>query len=365
MAEPLKNLYSKKFYSHISEVFKDTIPGFEEKSFVKEIFAKDWKQYELKDRMKHTAKVLHQFLPAKFSTASKIIIKTCKEFQKRSYNNYGLEFMFFPDYVETFGIEDLKSSLKAMESITELTSCEFAIRPFIIKYPKETMSTLMKWSRHKNLHVRRLASEGSRPRLPWAMALPAFKKDPSEIIPLLENLKQDDSEYVRRSVANNLNDISKDHPKLLLKIAKQWKGLGKDTDAIIKHASRTLLKAGDPGIMKYYGLDTKGVSVVAFKVVNPKVKVGEYLKFEFDMHVAKKKYLRLEYAVHFLLKNGKQNKKVFKISEKDYAAGSTTKVERGHSFKPISTRTYYGGDHGVSIIVNGIEFGKSNFSLEF
>lgn len=364
MAEPLKNLYSKKFYAHISNVFKDTIPGFDEKVFVKQIFTKEWKQYELKDRMKHTAKVLHQFMPKKYSQAAKIIVKTCKEFQKRSYNNYGLEFMFFPDYVETFGIEDLKSSLKVIEEITELTSCEFAIRPFIIKYPKACMAKLLIWSKHKNLHVRRLASEGSRPRLPWAMALPVFKKDPSEILPILENLMKDDSEYVRRSVANNLNDISKDHPKLLLKIAKKWKGQGKETDKIIKHASRTLLKAGDPAIMKFYGLDTKGVELESFKIIKPKVKVGEYVKFEFDLSIAKKKYLRLEYAVHFLLKNGKQNKKVFKISEKDYAAVSTIKIERGHSFKLISTRTYYAGVHGISIIVNGVEFGKQNFTLK-
>ncbi|MCL4164045.1 UNVERIFIED_CONTAM: hypothetical protein GTU68_056584 [Idotea baltica] len=272
--------------------------------------------------------------------------------------------MFIPDYVETYGIDDLKSSLKAMEYITQLTSCEFAIRPFIIKYPQKTMDQILKWSLHKNLDVRRLASEGSRPRLPWAMALPDFKKDPSEILPILENLKEDDSEYVRRSVANNLNDISKDHPKVLLKIAKQWKGLGKETDAMIKHASRTLLKAGDPSIMKFYGLDTKGVGVENFKVVNPKVKVGEYVRFEFDLSLKKNKYLRLEYAIHFLLKNGKQNKKVFKISEKDYEKKSITHIERGHSFKPISTRTYYAGKHGVSIIVNGVVFGTAEFTVK-
>lgn len=364
MAEPLKNLYSKKFYTDISQVFKEVIPGFDEKRFIKEIFSKEWKNYELKERMKHTAIVLHQFLPSKFSQAAKILIKTCDEFQKRSYHHYGLEFMFFPDYVESFGIDDLKSSLRVMEAITELTSCEFAIRPFIVKYPKQTMSKVLDWSTHKNLHVRRLASEGIRPRLPWAMALPEFKKDPTLLIPILNNLKTDESEYVRRSVANNLNDISKDHPKVLLKIAKQWKGIGPDTDAIIKHASRTLLKAGSPEIMKFYGLDTKGVTVENFKIINPNVCVGEYVKFEFDLNLKKKKYLRLEYAIHFLLKNGKQNKKVFKISEKDYEKETIAHIEKRHSFKPISTRTYYEGVHAISIIVNGVVFGCLDFSLE-
>lgn len=364
MAEPLKDRYSKKFYQHISEVFIDTIPGFDEKKFVKLIFSKDWKSKELKDRMKHTAQVLNEFLPNNFSKAAKLIIKSCKEFQKRNYNDYGLEFMFFPDYVESFGMDDLKSSIKVMESITELTSCEFAVRPFIIKYPKEAMAQMLSWSKHKNLHVRRLASEGSRPRLPWAIALPAFKKDPKEVLPILENLKADESEYVRRSVANNLNDISKDHPDVLLKIAKKWKGKSEETDAIIKHASRTLFKAGDPRIMAFYGLDTKGVEVANFKVVTPKIKVGEYVNFEFDLSTQKKKYLRLEYAIYFLMKNGKLSKKVFKISEKEYDAKSTTRIERAHSFKIISTRNYNKGRHAVSVIVNGVEFGNQDFILQ-
>lgn len=364
MAGALKDRYSKKFYAHISEVFNDTIPGFDEKKFVKLIFSKDWKTFELKDRMKHTAKVLNEFLPSSFSKAAVLITKSCKEFQKRGYNDYGLEFMFFPEYLESYGIDDLKSSLKAMENITELTSCEFAIRPFIIKYPKEAMGQMLSWSKHKNLHVRRLASEGSRPRLPWAIALTAFKKNPKPVLPILENLKMDESEYVRRSVANNLNDISKDHPEVLLMIAKKWKGKSEDTDAIIKHASRTLFKAGDPRIMSFYRLDVKGVEVDNFKVVTPKIKVGDYVKFEFDLSTQKKKYLRLEYAIYFLLRNGKLSKKVFKISEKDYAAKSTIKIERGHSFKLISTRNYNKGKHAVSVIVNGVEFGKGEFVLK-
>ena len=363
MAEPLKNRYSKKFYQHISEVFHDTIDGYDESRYLKLIFNKEWKLMELKDRMKHSAKVLHEFLPKDFSKAAKLIIKSCKEFQKRGYDEYGLEFMFFPDYIETYGMDDLKSSLKAMENITELTSCEFAIRPFIIKYPKIAMDQMLSWSKHKNLHVRRLASEGSRPRLPWAIALPEFKKNPKAVLPILENLKTDESKYVRRSVANNLNDISKDHPEVLLKIAKKWDLKNDDTAAIIKHASRTLFKAGDPRIMSFYGLDVKGVVVNKFKILTPKIKVGEYVKFSFDLSTQKKKYLRLEYAIYFLMKNGKLSKKVFKISEKDYDGGSTTKVERGHSFKLISTRNYNKGKHEVSVIVNGVEFGKKEFVL--
>ncbi len=136
---------------------------------------------------------------------------------------------------------------------------------------------MLKWSTHKSRHVRRLATEGSRPRLPWAMALPKLKKDPTPILPILENLKQDSCEIVRRSVANNLNDISKDNPQIAIAIAKKWKNISPETDAIIKHSLRTLLKAAHPEVLKYYQLDAKNISVERFLIKNKKVKIGDYL----------------------------------------------------------------------------------------
>jgi 3-methyladenine DNA glycosylase AlkC len=161
----------------------------------------------------------------------------------------GLVYIFLPDYIEQYGLEDFESSVKAIENVTRFVSCEFAVRPFILKYGGTMMKKMRTWSLHKSYHVRRLSSEGSRPRLPWAISIPELKKDPSPILPILENLKNDPSEWVRRSVANNLNDIAKDHPGLVIELARKWKGISRETDAIIKHGSRTLLKKD---MLKYW-----------------------------------------------------------------------------------------------------------------
>ena len=136
----------------------------------------------------------------------------------------GLEHMFIPDYIEVYGIDHFDLSMKAFETVTQFVSCEFAVRPFFIRYGNQMVNQMKIWSRHKNESVRRLSSEGSRPRLPWAMAIPALKKDPSPILPILENLKNDPSEDVRRSVANNINDIAKDHPDIVMKLGQRLEG---------------------------------------------------------------------------------------------------------------------------------------------
>lgn len=157
--------------------------------------------------------------------------------------------MFFQDFVEVFGLEDFENSIKALEVFTLESSSEFAVRAFILKYEYQTMQQMKLWTQSSNEHIRRLACEGCRPRLPWAVALPKFKQDPSSVLEIIELLKNDESLYVRKSVANNLNDISKDNPELLLKFVKENLGFSKELDWICKHASRTLLKKG---INKYW-----------------------------------------------------------------------------------------------------------------
>jgi 3-methyladenine DNA glycosylase AlkC len=224
---------------------------------------------------------------------------------------------------------------------------------------------MIAWSLHKEATVRRLASEGSRPRLPWAMALPALKKDPSPILPILENLKQDPSESVRRSVANSLNDIAKDHPDIVIGIAGKWKGMSKEVDAIIKHGSRTLLKQGHTEILKHYDLESKNLALISFKILTPKVKIGESLSFTFSFinNHTKDQTVRLEYAVHYKRANGQLARKVFKISEKSCKAGEKVEVSRSQSFKVITTRTFYPGEQQLSIIINGEEKGIDKFAL--
>ncbi|OVE80976.1 DNA alkylation repair protein [bacterium K02(2017)] len=357
MPEPLKNRYTKKLIADLASQIKSNYKNFDSTNFQKNIFNKDWKNKELKDRMAHIAITLHDFLPSNFTKAIKILKPIAK-------NHSGFEYMFLPAYVEYFGTEDFKTSIKALEHFTPYSSSEFAVRPFIIKYKKKMMLQMESWAQSKNYHVRRLASEGCRPRLPWAMALPDFKKDPKAVLKIIKNLKNDPSEYVRRSVANNLNDISKDHPGVLHDLAPKWLGKSTQTDKLVKHACRSLLKQGDPQILRLFGYaKTNHVKINSFKV-QKSVKQGERLQFSFSLSTNKKELgmIRLEYAVYFMKSNGKQARKVFKISEA--AISKPTKiVTKHHSFKYISTRKYYTGKHDIAIIVNGKEFDRLEFKL--
>jgi 3-methyladenine DNA glycosylase AlkC len=222
----------------------------------------------------------------------------------------------------------------------------------------------MDWAEDKDAKVRRLASEGCRPRLPWAMALPKFKKDPSPILPILEKLKDDASEDVRRSVANNLNDISKDNPDLTLEICEKWSGQSENTDKIVKHACRTLLKAGNKRALAIFGYsDPSSIGVDNLSLDKKNLKIGDDLTFSFDITVATKSKVRLEYAVYFVKAKGKISKKVFKISEKDYGPG-TYSISRKQAFQEQTTRKHYPGTHRIAIIVNGEEKARTSFELK-
>jgi len=186
------------------------------------------------------------------------------------------------------------------------------------------------------------------------------------ILPILENLKNDESEFVRKSVANNLNDISKDNPQIVIKIVKNWQGKTKNTDWIIKHASRTLLKQGNPEVLQIFGFGSaKKIKIENLQIRTPKVKIGKALEFRFQLSNSDNTNanIRLEYAVYYKKANGSLAKKVFKISEKTYPANSTTQIERKQSFKLITTRKYHLGQHKLSVIINGKESDKLDFKL--
>ena len=245
MAELFKNLYNKNYINllcaELLHVNKD--------EFTCRVFDELWEKRELKERMRHISMVLREFLPSNYDDAIdilKILFKTLPE-------NMGLEKMIFQDFVEVYGLEHYKKSMEALECFTKHSSSEFAVRRFIIKYPQESMKQMKIWASSDDLHVRRLASEGCRSRLPWAISLPEFKKDPKKVFEILEILKDDESEYVRKSVANNLNDISKDNPEEVKKITKNWIGKNKNRDRLVKHGCRTLLKIGDKDTLAMFG----------------------------------------------------------------------------------------------------------------
>ena len=358
----LKDMYNRDFYNRLSDVFIEHFPSFKKELFLQLIFDEKYESRELKDRMHHTAKVLNDVLLGDFTKKIAILKPAAPHCED------GFTGIFFPDFVEMFGMDekDYDVSINALEYFTKYSSSEFAVRPFIIKHSEKMMSQMLEWARHENHHVRRLATEGCRPRLPWAMALPEFKKDPAPILPILELLKNDSSEYVRKSVANNLNDISKDHPKLVLKIAKNWLGDSKNTDWIVKHACRTLLKQGNTEVMSLFGFgNPDAVEVKNLAMKDAVIKIGNSSSFQFDLQhdMPRKVKLRLEYGVYYMKSNGKQNRKVFKISENTYEPNKVYTIEKKQHFKELTTRKHYVGAHRISIIVNGVEKIMADFEL--
>lgn len=366
MAALLKDIYNHDFFEAFTSALQKNIKGFDKRSFLKNIHDEEWDNRELKQRMRHITLVLHRHLSPDFLTNTKILAKLIHSLLKDGFKADNLEFIFLPDFIEVYGLDNYENSIQAFEQITQFVTCEFAVRPFIMKYPKKMMAQLLKWSKHQHPMVRRLATEGCRPRLPWAMALPTLKENPAPIIPILENLKDDESESVRRSVANNLNDISKDHPAILIKLAQQWQGKSKNVDKVIKHACRTLLKQGDSRVMKMFGFGSiEKIQIQDFRILTPIVKIGDHLAFSFLLknndNIGLK--IRLEYGLYYMKANGSLSRKVFTISEKEYGSNSTTIIHRKQSFRIITTRKYHLGQHQVSIILNGQELEKLNFEL--
>tara|TARA_R100001143_G_scaffold63318_2_gene69700 strand:- start:6619 stop:7722 length:1104 start_codon:yes stop_codon:yes gene_type:complete len=365
MAEPLKNLYSPSFFNHLGDLLAELIPDFSKNTFIEDIHDNDWEDRELKERMVHIANVLHCHFPGEYKKSVQVILNLTQSVSNSPLADHNFEFIFLPTYIEGYGLEHYEESIEAMESLTQFISCEFAVRPFILKYPDRMMVQMELWALHENHHVRRLASEGCRPRLPWASALNEFKKDPAPILPILETLKSDSSEYVRRSVANNLNDIAKDHPDLVLDICQQWIGESKETDRLVKHACRTLLKRAHPKALAMFGYDEPtGVQITDFKH-DQKVKIGGGFNFGFTIiyNKNKSKKLRIEYGIDYLKSNGSQNRKIFKLSDLVFKAENRSKFSRSQSFRNMTTRKHYTGQHKIVIIVNGKEMASGEFEV--
>jgi 3-methyladenine DNA glycosylase AlkC len=362
--EPLKNVYSPVFIDSLTKSLKQVYPALNQKAFVKAVFNADWEAKELKQRMKHLAHVLQQFLHQDYKQDIATIIKWIYQLKGDSDNHQSFQYLFLAEYVEIFGQEDVRLSLKAVEEITQYTSCEFAIRPFLIKHPSTVMKQMLKWSTHENVSIRRFSSEGCRPRLPWGMAIPAFKKDPTLILPILENLKNDPSLYVRKSVANNLNDIAKDNPDIVVNLIRKWKGKSEYTDWIIKHGSRTLLKKAHTEVLGLFDLQTTvHCSVLNLTLNKKQIALGEEISFSFELETDAKKEskLRIEFAVYYVKANGNNSRKLFKITEKVYPKASKTMISKRISFKDLTTRKHYCGKHKIAIVINGNELADKEF----
>ena len=353
----LKDEYNKAFVEDLGNKLSAKASSFDTTSFSQSILNNEWRNRELKDRMRFITENIHSHLNYSYCKQIEILSSIVSDYR-------GLKGLVFPDFIQVYGLDDLKTSLKAIELFTQHSTAEFAIRPFIEKYPTVTMQQMLDWCKHKNHHLRRLSSEGSRPKLPWATPLRNFIKDPSPCLAILENLKNDPSLYVRKSVANHLNDISKDHPELVLKIAKKWHGKTEHTNWIVKHALRTLLKKGDKKALAIFGLDnSKNIEIEKLTLSNSKIKIGDFIHFEFDIvnKSNQERNIRLEYKIAYVKANGSTSNKVFQISEFCLKSNSTKHFKRKQWFKELSTRKHYPGKHTITLVVNGDK--KKNISL--
>ena len=359
MAEQLKNMFFQRpFFEKLASLIEQNYPEFPVNDFLDTVFDDKWEALALKAKMRRASECLHQFLPPAYPDALALLRKVALEF-------HGFDAMLFPDFVECYGLDDPELSLPALGLFTLNASSEFAIRPFLQRDETATLEWMKKWAANPHPQLRRLASEGCRPRLPWAMALPAFKKDPAPILPILEMLKNDPSESVRRSVANNLNDISKDNPDITLEICENWFGCTPETDWIVKHACRGLLKAGVPGALRLFGFDDpEHIEISQLQLTPERLLLGDELNFSFELVVKSTDVskIRLEYAIDYVKASGKTSRKIFQIHEKEYTPGRY-EIQKKQSFQDFTTRKHFPGQHELDIIVNGIVKASINFDV--
>lgn len=357
MAEPLKNAYNHAWVERLADTIKSEHGQFDKPPFIEAVFADNWEALELKQRMSRIRECIHQHLQLPYPNAIAVLNNVVPHFS-------GFEAMLFPEFIQAYGLDNWEASLPALAHFTQFSSSEFAVRAFIEQDSPRMMAQMLAWADHSNHHVRRLASEGCRPRLPWAPALPAFKQNPTAIFPILEKLKQDGEDYVRRSVANNLNDISKDHPERVLNWCKNNIGQHPHSDWIIKHACRSLLKASHPVALALFGYQAPfGLNVASFSTNKSQIQEGEHLHISASLNAPEKLgKLRVEYLIHYVKANGQTSAKVFIFSEGEFNEARKLFTRR-HSFERMTTRIHYPGDHKIELRVNGFVLATTTVTL--
>lgn len=302
---------------------------------------------------------LWEYLPKDYPRALEIILKALPvENAEEDLTGYDW-FIVMPqnDFVAKYGLEHYDLSMRALYEMTKRFTAEGAIRAFILNDPERTLSILSKWAEDENPHVRRLVSEGTRPRLPWTIQLKPFIKDPRPVLSLLEKLKTDPVLMVRRSVANNLNDIAKDNPDQVVKTLRRWGNIKDEgTQWLIRHAARTLVKQGNQEALAVLGFDSKvNVTVLKIQIDKPVIKMGGDVTFSFEIKSGSRQSqnLVIDYVIHHVKANGRLAPKVFKLTKKQLGVGESLRLTKRHSFRPITTRKYYVGRHRLEIQVNG------------
>lgn len=282
------------------------------------------------------------------------------------YFNHAFHLWPVSRYIELYGLDEPELSLDAIEALTRAFTGEWAVRPYLERYPELTMARVDTWARSESHNVRRLASEGIRPRLPWARVHTPFVADPSPIIPVLDLLYDDHSLFVRKSVANNLNDISRTHPELALAAAARWlTSPSPNAGWVVERGLRTPIKRGEPNALALVGYGDPADLDVCVPDFPDTAVVGDkaLLKVRITNTGAAPQEVLAEYRMHFLKKNGERRPTTFRLGKFTLAPGETVTAAKTHTFRVTSTRTYYPGTQAVSVQVNGRESAQRAFEL--
>lgn len=356
MAEPLKNHFGPEVARLWAQWLTQTHPGFRAKAFLEDALD-GFEALELMPRCRHLGEAVARHLPERFPAGARVLLRVLETAAPPQNGNPIGSFVFMPAGVvaATRGLGHFAEAMEVLKALTKRFTSEFAIRPFLREHPEKCFQLLHDWASDPNEHVRRLVSEGTRPRLPWGERVPGLILDPSPGLALLERLKDDPSEYVRRSVANHLNDIGKDHPERLLAVAKGWnKGASSDRKKLIRHALRSLVKAGNRDALFLLGFGGQLRALLQRKSVFPaRIRVGEKVVFSATIAAESKTRVLLDYRIHFQKANGKTSPKVFKGTTMDLSAGESRSWRATFAAIPRSTRVLYPGVHAVDLLLNG------------
>lgn len=364
-------LFNRERVQYLTGLFHAADKRFDASGFQRDAI-KGLKQLELKQRIVHLAGTLENYLATDYRTAAKQITAALPPplDPTKSDDDFG-DFILAPlgEYVVRNGLQKqhLKLSLRTLKQITQRFSMEDAIRAFINQYPSETMVELQKWATDKNYHVRRLVSEGTRPRLPWSGRLTL---DAAAALPLLDILHADATRYVTRSVANHLNDIAKTEPQWVLDALTRWRELGRQQPSelqwISRHALRTLVKQGHQPALQFLGFRSQPkIEVSDFVLHADAVRAGETIEFSFVVTAQREESLLVDYIVDFVKANGTLAPKVHKIKQVQLKQGESTTIKKRHRLHATATTyTLYPGEHHVTLQINGKPYGTQSFMLE-
>jgi 3-methyladenine DNA glycosylase AlkC len=349
-----KNWISPELLEKMARALSRVHPGFRERELVG--ISKKLGPLELKDRVRLVAATLRELLPPDYPAALAILLRAAESPDLKGFGLWP-----FTELVQSHGLQHFDESMRALHFLTQKFTAEFAVRPFLIRYPEETLALLSGFARDPSHHVRRWVSEGTRPRLPWGERLAALIADPTPSLRLLEELKYDPELYVRKSVANHLNDISKDHPALVVRTLARWIREAPAAERekiawIARSATRTLVKKGDEAALDLLGVARDAqVKARKLRLNQAAFRVDDTLelRFEIESESAGDQKLVIDYAIHFVRANGERGPKVFKLKTFMLGAGERVEITKRHPLRAITTRTYYPGEHLLEIQVNG------------